>query len=105
MVNNMSEILEYTYENPNKKKIENGKALQNNMEIAKELITRAFASNEIKYDWECKNYNMYYGFKGNNYKFQIFKDRMWEHESYRGLIKLLQKTGIMKLIKKVSRKG
>lgn len=100
MVSEMKQIIKETIENPNKEKIENGKALAKNIDICKELIVQKFASSKIKYKWQCKEYNSYYGFKNVNYKFLMFKDRMWKHAWYRGLIKVLQKIGVIKLIKK-----
>lgn len=100
MVSEMKQILKETVENPNSTKIDNGKALAQNADICKELIVQKLASNQIKYEWQCKEYNSYYGFKSTNYKFLMFKDRMWKHAWYRGLIKFLQKIGVIKLIKK-----
>ena len=99
MVKNMTQILEDTIENPNKnKKIDFA-----NIDICKEIITNKFMLNEAKYSWECKEYNNYFGFEtidSKNYKFQLFKEKMWQHKWYRGFIKLLQKIGIMGAIKK-----
>ena len=99
MVKNMTKILEDTIENPNKnKKIDFA-----NIDICKEIITNKFMLNEAKYSWECKEYNNYFGFEtidSKNYKFQLFKEKMWQHKWYRGFIKLLQKIGIMGAIKK-----
>lgn len=98
MVKNMTKILEDTIENPNKnKKIDFA-----NIDICKEIITNKFMLNEAKYSWECKEYNNYFGFEtidSKNYKFQLFKEKMWQHKWYRGFIKLLQKIGIMGAIK------
>ena len=99
MVKNMTKILEDTIENPNKnKKIDFA-----NIDICKEIVTNKFMLNEAKYSWECKEYNNYFGFEtidSKNYKFQLFKEKMWQHKWYRGFIKLLQKIGIMGAIKK-----
>ncbi|MBR3134882.1 MAG: glycosyltransferase [Clostridia bacterium] len=101
MVRNMSNLLEETRKNPNKTKIENGKRLSNCTDILSELVVRGFISDEEKYKWECKVYNESFGFEQDDYKMQLFKDKMWERAWYRGLIKLLQKTGIIKVVKKV----
>ena len=99
MVKNMTKILEDTIDNPNKnKKIDFA-----NIDICKEIITNKFMLNEAKYSWESKEYNNYFGFEtidSKNYKFQLFKEKMWQHKWYRGFIKLLQKIGIMGAIKK-----
>ena len=101
MVNNMSGILEETRNNPNKTKIENGKNLRRSKCILNELICRGFISCEQKYNWECKLYCEHFGFEFKDYKMEVFKDKMWKHSWYRGIIKTLQKTGIIKLIKKI----
>ncbi len=101
MVIKMSSIMENVVKNPNPQKIISDK----NIDICKELITNKLLSMSDKTLWEIKQYNNYYGFKiddAQNYKFEVFKDKMWQHKWYRGIIRLLQKTGIMKLIKKVS---
>ena len=99
MKQNMNNIIEDEIENPNNEKIENGKALSNSIDICKELITEKLINIEEKYKWECIQYNKYYGFKESSIRFQIFKEQMWKHKWYRALIRLLQKTGIIKVIK------
>ena len=98
MVDNMTKIIEETVKNPNKNKM----MLNTNLDIGKELITNKFMLGQGKYEWECKEYNNYYGFEtsGGNYKFELFKEKMWQHKWYRGMIKVLQKVGIMGAIKK-----
>ena len=103
MVKNMSKEFEKVHDNPNKEKIENGKQLEKNMEIVKELVTRGFSSIEPKYSWECESYNNYYGYKEYNYKMQLFKEKMWKNPMYRGFIKFLQKIGIISIIKKIKK--
>ena len=98
MVEHMTKIIEETVKNPNKNKM----MLNTNLDIGKELITNKFMLGQGKYEWECKEYNNYYGFEtsGGNYKFELFKEKMWQHKWYRGMIKMLQKMGIMGAIKK-----
>ena len=98
MVEHMTKIIEETVKNPNKNKM----MLNTNLDIGKELITNKFMLGQGKYEWECKEYNNYYGFEtgGGNYKFELFKEKMWQHKWYRGMIKVLQKMGIMGAIKK-----
>ena len=101
MVNKMSNIIESTAKEPNKEK----KISSNNLDICKELITNRLINIEEKYTWEAREYNSYYGFSADNvdnYKFEIFKDKMWQHKWYRGFIRFLQKTGIMKVLKKLT---
>ena len=94
MAGEMSDIFEKTYSNPNEEKIKNGEALSKNMSVAKELINKYFAMDEEIYEWECEQYNKHFGFKIFNYKFELFKEVMWQHKWYRGLIKLIKMTGI-----------
>ena len=98
MVEHMTKIIDETVKNPNKNKM----MLNTNSDIGKELITNKFMLGQAKYEWECKEYNNYYGFEtsGGNYKFELFKEKMWQHKWYRGMIKMLQKVGIMGAIKK-----
>lgn len=101
MVIKMSNIIENTVNNPNKEK----KLSYNNIDICKELITNRLINIEEKYKWEAKEYNSYYGFSTEdieNYKFELFKEKMWTHKWYRGLIRILQKSGIINAVKKWS---
>ena len=101
MVTKMSKILENTVNNPNKEKM----ISSNNIDIAKELITNRLMTIEEKYKWEAKEYNSYYGLSTNdieNYKFELFKEKMWTHSWYRKIIRILQKSGIIKAVKKWS---
>ena len=99
MQNEMKEIINNVVEEPNKEKILNGQALTRNINVCKELIVQKFASNEEKYRWQCEQYNNYYGFNHNNYKWQLFKEKMWKHKWYRIMIKILKKIGVNKIIK------
>ncbi len=101
MAEKMSEIFINTKNNPNSEKSQNGIALSKMKDITKELIIRYLVTVEAKYKWECAEYNQKHEYKNNNYKLQLFKDRMWKHAWYRALIKLLQKTKIMNKIKKI----
>ena len=94
MSDEMSNIFETIYKNPNQEKIENGKALSKNINLAKELINKYFVFYEKVYEWECSEYNKHYGYRAFNYKFELFKETMWQHKWYRGLIKLIKMTGI-----------
>ena len=99
MQNEMKEIINNVIEKPNKEKILNGQALTRNINVCKELIVQKFAQNKEKYRWQCEQYNNYYGFNHNNYKWQLFKEKMWRHRWYRIMIKILKKMGINKIIK------
>lgn len=101
MVVRMNDIIEEIYNNPSKEKIENGRGLSNNKSICKELITRYILSAEEKYLWECQEYNRYFGIVRYNYKFELFKEKMWRSSVYRGFVRILQKIGIMKALKRM----
>ena len=103
MTKQMSSIFEEVCKNPNEEKIENGKALSKNISVTKELINKYFITDRIEYEWECEEYNKYFGFKAINYKFELFKEVMWQHRWYRGMIKLIKKTGIKDFIWKIKR--
>lgn len=98
MVDNMTKIIKNVAENPNPNK----KIFEGNIDITKELITNKILSGEDKYNWEVKEYNSHYGFKQDdykNYKFEMFKSKMWQHKWYRGMIKTLKKLGIIDFVK------
>ena len=101
MVVRMNDIIEEIYNNPSKIVIENGRGLSNNKSICKELITRYILSAEEKYLWECQEYNRYFGIVRYNYKFELFKEKMWRSSVYRGFVRILQKIGIMKALKRM----
>ncbi|MBF0927042.1 MAG: hypothetical protein HXK65_03270, partial [Clostridiales bacterium] len=46
-------------------------------------------------------YNRYFGIVRYNYKFELFKEKMWRNSVYRGFVKILQKIGIMKALKRM----
>ena len=101
MVIRMSNILENIADKPNKQK----KIESDNIDICKELITNRLINISEKYGWEAKEYNSYFGFSIDDiegYKFELFKEKMWQHKWYRGIIRFLQKTGIMKQLKKLT---
>ena len=101
MVIRMSNILENIANKPNKQK----KIESDNIDICKELITNRLINISEKYGWEAKEYNSYFGFSIDDiegYKFELFKEKMWQHKWYRGIIRFLQKTGIMKQLKKLT---
>lgn len=101
MVIRMSNILENIANKPNKQK----KIESDNIDICKELITNRLINILEKYGWEAKEYNSYFGFSTDDiegYKFELFKEKMWQHKWYRGIIRFLQKTGIMKQLKKLT---
>ena len=92
-----------------RKKILNGFTIDQ-MVIRMSNILENIAKNRLiniseKYGWEAKEYNSYFGFSTDDiegYKFELFKEKMWQHKWYRGIIRFLQKTGIMKQLKKLT---
>lgn len=89
MKQNMNNIIEDEIENPNKEKIENGKALANMTDICKELVTDKILTMKEKYEWECLQYSKYYNFEPEKTKKQIIGEIMWKHSWYRALIKFI----------------
>ena len=96
MIEKMSNILQKTYQGPNEIKIQNGKSLNKNLNICKELITTNLKNDEIEYRWECTEYEkrIYgraYSMQGMNYKKEILKENLWKIPVWRGFIKILHK--------------
>lgn len=104
MIKNMNKILEDIYNNPNKERIENGKKLSNCIDITKELIVKEYVQIGPKYNYLCKLHNEKYG-ESMYTDFEKFKIKMWEHRSYRILVKGLKKVGIFSVVKKIKEKG
>lgn len=99
MIEKMNSIFETVTKNPNKEKIDIAKGLSSNIDILKELINMNFISNAIEYKWLCDQYNLnFYNILPT--KNAILKEQLWSNPLWRLLIRVLQKTGIMKLIKK-----
>ncbi len=101
MTENMTKIFEEVKKNPNKEKIENGKDLEKQKDLCKDLITKTFLEMEAKYSWECMQYCEKMGYKIVNYRRELFKDTMWKFGPYRVFIRFLQKIGVIKLIKHI----
>lgn len=96
MINKMTEIFENTYKNPNDEKIKNGKALSENINLTKELITMNMMNDRIEYSWECteyekKVYGRAYSLKGLNYKKELLKEKLWNIPMWRGFVELVHK--------------
>lgn len=96
MINKMTEIFENTYKNPNDEKIKNGKALSENINLTKELITMNMMNDRIEYSWECteyekKVYGRAYSLKGLNYKKELLKEKLWNIPMWRGFVGLVHK--------------
>ena len=96
MINKMTKIFENTYKNPNDEKIKNGKALNENINLTKELITMNMMNDRIEYSWECteyekKVYGRAYSLKGLNYKKELLKEKLWNIPMWRGFVGLVHK--------------
>lgn len=96
MINKMTEIFENTYKNPNDEKIKNGKALNENINITKELITMNMMNDKIEYSWECteyekKVYGRAYSLIGLNYKKELLKEKLWNIPMWRSFVGLVHK--------------
>lgn len=96
MLENMNNIIEEIYQNPNQEKRENGQALSTNLNLTKELITSNLKCDEIEYTWECLEYEkMAYGrafsAKGMNYKKELLKEKLWNVPMWRTAIKVYHK--------------
>ena len=96
MINKMTEIFEDTYKNPNDEKIKNGKALNENINLTKELITMNMMNDKIEYSWECteyekKVYGRAYSLIGLNYKKELLKEKLWSIPMWRSFVGLVHK--------------
>lgn len=96
MINKMTQIFENTYKKPIDEKIKNGKALNENINLTKELITMNMMNDKIEYSWECteyekKVYGRAYSLKGLNYKKELLKEKLWNIPMWRGFVGLVHK--------------
>lgn len=108
MNKNMDNIIQEICKNPNKQKIENGKGLSNNLNITKELICLFLEESNDLFRWQCQEYNKnYYELTADLgiTKWSRIKERLWTYPMWRGFIKILQKLGIIKVVKKMINKG
>lgn len=96
MINKMTQIFENTYKKPIDEKIKNGKALNENINLTKELITMNMMNDKIEYSWECteyekKVYGRAYSLKGLNYKKELLKEKLWNIPMWRVFVELVHK--------------
>lgn len=104
MVEKMSKIFEEVRNTPQKEKVQIGKNLKNNIDITKELINLFFIADKLEYRWLCDEYNKIYFGPVLYTRWARIKDKLWGIPLYRGFIRILQKLGIIKLIKKILRR-
>ena len=107
MNDNMDNIIQEIYNNPSQEKIENGKGLSNNLSIMKELICLFLEESNEQFRWQCLEYNKNYYELTEEMgvtKWSKIKEKLWTYPIWRGFIRILQKLGIIKGIKKVLNK-
>ncbi len=100
MVVNMDKEFTMIMENPNKEKIHNGQVIAQNLDEAYARLAKHFEDIKDVYEWQAKEFNIKHGMEGT-YKLQIFREKMWKHAWYRGIVKVFQKIGIIKFAKKI----
>lgn len=103
MIENMGAIFELTAKEPNKKKIENGKGLSNNIVITKELVNMNLIANKKEYSWLCDEYNRTFYADVLQTNRSIIKEKLWNIPLWRLFIRTLQRLGIIQLVKKIRR--
>lgn len=96
MLDKMTTILKEAVKSPSVSKIENGKKLDTNKNLTKELITINLENDEIEYEWECteyerKVYGQAYSIKEMNYKKELLKEKLWKIPMWRAFIKIVHK--------------
>ena len=101
MIVNMSNIFENTVKNPNYEKIRQGQELANNIDIAKEMVTKHLVSNKEEYNWLCTQYNKSNYETAKEYKHRKRIERLWGNPLYRGTFKFCKAIGLVGLIKKL----
>ena len=104
MNDNMDKIISQVHCNRNKQKILNGEGLSNNLNIMKELICLFLQESNEQFRWQCEEYNKNYYELTSDFKetrWSRIKEKLWTYAAWRGFIKILQKLGIIKAVKKV----
>ena len=104
MKEKMTDIIENVYVEPNKEKIENARGLGKYLDVCKEHLCLYFEENKEIYTWQTRVYNSNYYELSDEYSVSTgskIKEKLWTHPSWRFFIRILQKTGIMKFLKKI----
>ncbi len=104
MINNMTNIFENIVNNPNQEKIAQGKQLENNIDITKELITKNLIASKDEYAWLCDQYNKLYFETISEYKSRKLREKLWANSLYRATFKLLRALGVVGFVKKIKNK-
>ncbi len=100
----MDQTITEIYKNPNKEKIENGKGMGRNLDVAKELICYFLEESNEQYSWQCLDYNSNYYELTREMgvtRWSKIKERLWTIPLWRGFIRVLQKLGIINAVKKI----
>jgi len=102
MVKKMSEEIQKIAQNPNKEKIENGKALAKNIDLTKELITRYLISTKEEYNWSSENFtkNNVHVIKGIKSSSRVGYEHTLEYKIKHPFVVILRKVGMYEAIKK-----
>lgn len=96
MAEKMAEIFKSTIQNPNDKKIENGKALSQNINITKEIICMNFMENSLKTKYQSEIYQKevygnIYTITQYNYKKELLKEKLWTYPAWRAFVLVTKK--------------
>lgn len=100
MIANMEKVIKDTINNPNAKKIENGKELNSHINMCKEYISQFLMLTKAEYEYLAMEYHNKLGIKVRYFNLRQY---LWEQRWYRGIIKVLKKTGVIRLKKKMFR--
>ena len=100
MYANMEKVIKDTINNPNAKKIENGKELNSHINMCKEYVSQFLMLTKAEYEYLAMEYHNKLGIKVRYFNLRQY---LWEQRWYRGIIKVLKKTGVIRLKKKMFR--
>ena len=96
MVEKMSNIFEKTVQNPDTNKIENGRKLNSNMDLTKELFTRFLISSKSEYDWTSQNFNR----ENIHILHKKAYENTVEYKIKHPIVVILKKIGLYEIVKK-----
>ena len=105
MISKMEKILEETSKNPNCKKIEHGKALQQCGALTKEFITSHIMGTAQDYEWFVKEFNSHnvdrdYEFEVKQSKYDYYEQTL-EYKIKHPIVVVLRKLGIYEFCKRL----
>ena len=108
MVKNMEKEFSKIVQNPNEKKIENGKNLSRNKEILQELISTYLMSEKLQYEWAVSEFNetnIHKELKYNKRKRKVYYEHTLEYKIKHPIVIILRKLGIYNELKQLIRYG